>query len=232
MDRRPGETVGGVFIYSGEASRKLSVQTSPGSTPPASGPAVSVQAGGKGGWACFLFSRLICFHCYAIPAIDTARQFPFRYGWGQEALWEKGCTALFKRRVPSDDARFCGTRGARIEARRFCTACGGKLEPGDNFCTQCGSPAEDVSVPKTSAGPARPRETSPPCFEAEDCKDICCIKKYTGPKEGTVVIPSHIFGNNSPAGQRPGASPGLQFYAPPSSAPPDPGSSCTGCPSQ
>jgi len=48
--------------------------------------------------------------------------------------------------------------------------------------------------PKTSAAPAKLKETDPSYFEVEDRAGGCRIKKYTGPKEGAVVIPSRIGG--------------------------------------
>ena len=36
--------------------------------------------------------------------------------------------------------------------------------------------------------------TNPSYFEVEACTGGCCIKKYTGPKEGSVVIPSRLDG--------------------------------------
>lgn len=93
-----------------------------------------------------------------------------------------------------DGAKFCGSCGAKIEARRFCTECGEELEPGDKFCIQCGTPAEDVSVLKTPVAPVKLRETELSHFLIEDCAGGCRIRKYTGPVEGAVVIPSSIGG--------------------------------------
>ena len=59
-----------------------------------------------------------------------------------------------------------------------CTKCGVSLGNGENFCPQCGTP----------------QETDPSYFEVEDYADGCRIKKYTGPNEGAVVIPSCIGG--------------------------------------
>lgn len=93
-----------------------------------------------------------------------------------------------------DGAKFCSICGTKIEVRRFCTECGEELGPGDKFCSQCGTPAKGVSAPKAPAAPTKPQETDPSYFEVEDCDGGCRVKRYTGPDEGAVVIPSCIRG--------------------------------------